>query len=82
MVNVLMVVFFLRVSMHFYAVLVCHFHLLACGKAAQLPQYSELVDAAIAYAKEKAGPSEGVMSLVLDKLFVTFGAEILKCVEV
>ena len=68
--------------MHYYAVLVCHFHLFACGKAAQLPQYSELVDAAIAYAKEKAGPSEDVMSLVLDKLFVTFGAEILKCVEV
>lgn len=53
-------------------------------KAATLPEYSSLMDEAIAYGKEKAsenGMSEGDrLDLVMDRLAVNFGAEISKIV--
>ena len=42
-------------------------------KAAQMPEYKSLVDDAVAYGK-------GQTSLILDKIFVNFGLEILKIV--
>merc|ERR1712127_409620 len=48
--------------------------------AAKMPQYSALVDAAIAAAKAGATEQEKV-EIAMDKLFVDFGAEILKVVE-
>jgi len=44
------------------------------------PQYSEIVDAAIASAKAGATLEEQI-EIAMDKLFVAFGAEILKVVE-
>jgi transaldolase len=48
--------------------------------AAKMPQYSAIVDAAITAAKAGATPEEQV-EIAMDKLFVDFGAEILKVVE-
>jgi len=48
--------------------------------AAKMPQYSAIVDAAIAAAKAGATLEEQV-EIAMDKLFVDFGAEILKVVE-
>ena len=48
--------------------------------AAKMPQYSAIVDAAIAAAKAGATLDEQV-EIAMDKLFVDFGAEILKVVE-
>jgi len=48
--------------------------------AAKMPQYSEIVDAAIASAKSGATKEEQI-EIAMDKLFVAFGAEILKVVE-
>jgi len=48
--------------------------------AAKMPQYSEIVDAAIASAKAGATLEEQI-EIAMDKLFVAFGAEILKVVE-
>jgi len=48
--------------------------------AAKMPQYSGIVDAAIAAAKVGATLDEQV-EIAMDKLFVDFGAEILKVVE-
>merc|ERR1712106_485559 len=48
--------------------------------AAKMPQYSEIVDAAIASAKVGATVEEQV-EIAMDRLFVDFGAEILKVVE-
>ena len=45
-------------------------------KAAQIPQYSHLLDEAIAYGKANGSD----MTLILDKLAVNFGLEILKTV--
>lgn len=45
-------------------------------KAAQLPQYSHLLDEAVAYGKANGND----MTLILDKLAVNFGLEILKTV--
>ncbi len=48
-------------------------------KAAQQPQYQELVTSAIAYGQQ-AGTAEQRMQRTLDKLSVNFGAEILKII--
>jgi len=48
--------------------------------AAKMPQYSEIVDTAIASAKAGATLEEQI-EIAMDKLFVAFGAEILKVVE-
>ena len=48
-------------------------------KAAQMPEYEELVDKVLAEAREEAG-SSNVMAEALDKLAVFFGLEILKIV--
>ena len=49
-------------------------------KAAQLPQYSGIVDDAIAFGKAQGGSDAEQMDAVLDKLAVGFGEEILKVV--
>lgn len=49
-------------------------------KAAQMPQYREHVDAAIAYGKQHATNEQRQTLLVLDKIAVNFGAEILKII--
>ncbi|XP_015358568.1 transaldolase [Marmota marmota marmota] len=46
--------------------------------AAQMPAYQELVEEAIAYGKKLGGPQEDQIKNAIDKLFVLFGAEILK----
>lgn len=48
--------------------------------AVQKPQYHPLVQDAINYAKNKAKSPEERQSLVMDKLFVNFGTEILKII--
>lgn len=52
------------------------------NKAARLPQYAELVQDALAYARSKAGDesSDDFLPLAIDKLSVNFGCEILKIV--
>ena len=47
-------------------------------KAASLPEYKHLVTEAIAYGKSKKLGSEAELELILDKLAVNFGCEILK----
>uniref|UniRef100_A0A7S3PT88 Transaldolase n=1 Tax=Aplanochytrium stocchinoi TaxID=215587 RepID=A0A7S3PT88_9STRA len=52
--------------------------------AAKMPQYKKLVTEAIAYGKENSpegASDEDVLALILDKLAVNFGSEILKVVE-
>jgi len=46
--------------------------------AADMDEYSDYVDDAVAFGKKHGGSSEEVLELVRDKLFVTFGSEILK----
>lgn len=46
--------------------------------AAQMPTYQELVEEAIAYGKRLGGSQEQQIQNAIDKLFVLFGAEILK----
>ncbi|NXS96628.1 TALDO Transaldolase, partial [Jacana jacana] len=46
--------------------------------AAQMPAYQELVDDAVAYGKKLGGSEEEQIKNACDKLFVLFGAEILK----
>jgi len=46
-------------------------------KAAQLPQYKELVEAAIHTAQSKAKSKEDLTRMILDQLAVNFGVEIL-----
>ena len=48
-------------------------------KAAQMPEYEELVDKVLAEAREETGTGD-VMGVALDKLAVFFGLEILKIV--
>lgn len=48
--------------------------------AASLPEYQHLIDEAIAYGKNKGLSQEEEKSLVLDRIFVNFGLEILKIV--
>jgi transaldolase len=49
-------------------------------KAAQMPQYQEHVESAIAYGKERASDEQQQILLILDKIAVNFGAEILKII--
>ncbi|XP_072615304.1 transaldolase isoform X1 [Vulpes vulpes] len=46
--------------------------------AAQMPAYQELVEEAIAYGRRLGGSQEEQIKNAIDKLFVLFGAEILK----
>ena len=48
--------------------------------AAQMPQYKSLVEEAIAFAKSKGGSKKEQVALLMDKLAVNFGLEILKIV--
>ncbi|QEH33278.1 Transaldolase [Aquisphaera giovannonii] len=49
-------------------------------KAAQMSQYANLLDEAIAYADSQGGPADGKIQVCMDKLAVNFGKEILKIV--
>ena len=49
-------------------------------KAAQMSQYRELIEEAIAFGKSSATRREDQVTACLDKLFVNFGADILKIV--
>lgn len=48
--------------------------------ATQKPQYQHLIEDAVNYAKQKAKNPAEVRSLMMDKLFVNFGVEILKLI--
>lgn len=48
--------------------------------AIEKPQYRHLIEEAIRYSKERAHSSSERLSLLMDKLFVNFGAEILKII--
>lgn len=48
--------------------------------AAQKPQYRHLIDDAIAYSKKKAASAQEQANLLMEKVFVNFGIEILKIV--
>ena len=48
--------------------------------AAQKPQYQHLIDDAIKYSKGIAKSPDEQLSILMDKLFVNFGVEILKCI--
>jgi transaldolase len=49
-------------------------------KAAQKPHYQHLVDEALAFALRSAGDTASRSAAFMDKLFITFGCEILKIV--
>jgi|EP00945_MAST-04E_sp_MAST-4E-sp1_P001882 transaldolase len=50
-------------------------------KASQIPEYSALVDEAVAYGKQHGGGDQGeTLALILDKLSVAFGTEITKII--
>ena len=50
-------------------------------KASKLPEYASLVDAAVKYGKEHGkGNEKETLALVLDKLSVAFGTEIIKII--
>jgi transaldolase len=46
--------------------------------ASQKPQYRPLIDDAVNYAKSKAKSKDEMLRIMMDKLFVNFGCEILK----
>lgn len=48
--------------------------------ATQKPQYKHLIEDAVHYAQKKAKNPSDVRSLMMDKLFVNFGVEILKII--
>lgn len=48
--------------------------------AAQKPQYKHLIDEAVAYGKKKASAPKEQIRLMMDKLFINFGLEILKII--
>lgn len=48
--------------------------------ASQKPQYQHLIEEAVRYAKNKGGSNEEKANLLMDKLFVNFGVEILKLI--
>lgn len=48
--------------------------------AAQMPQYKGLVEEAVTFAKSKGGSKKAQLGLLLDRLAVNFGLEILKIV--
>jgi len=49
-------------------------------KAAQMPEYQDLVNSAVAYAKAQGGTEEEKLALIIDQMSVNFGCEILKVV--
>ncbi len=49
-------------------------------KASQLEEYADLVSDAVAYAKAQEGSDEFKLALMIDKMSVNFGCEILKVV--
>lgn len=49
-------------------------------QASHNPQYLHLIDEAIAYSRTQAHSSEDARDLLMDKLFVNFGCEILKLI--
>jgi transaldolase len=49
-------------------------------KAARLPQYKHLMDDALAYGKSRGGDAAGQGRLMMDRLAVNFGVEILKII--
>ena len=51
-------------------------------KAAKNPQYVNLIDEAVNYAKEKSNNISEQLSYALDKVAVNFGVEILNIVRV
>lgn len=48
--------------------------------AIQMPQYRHLIDEAVSYSKSKGKSAEEKRVLLMDKLFINFGLEILKLV--
>jgi len=48
--------------------------------ASKMPQYASLIDTAVDYAKKHAESVEDQITFAVDKLFVLFGAEILKVI--
>jgi transaldolase len=48
--------------------------------ASQKPQYQHLIEEAVKYSKTKARSTEEERHILMDKLFVNFGAEILKSI--
>lgn len=49
-------------------------------KAAQMPEYKEIVDKVIADSKKQAASNDQLVSVIMDNLAVAFGIEILKIV--
>src|SRR5215813_5825044 len=49
-------------------------------KAAQMPEYKDLVGKVIADAKKSGGSGDALLSQIMDALLVAFGTEILKIV--
>lgn len=48
--------------------------------AAQNSHYKHLIDEAVSYGKSKGSSKQEILTLILDKLFVNFGVEILKLI--
>lgn len=48
--------------------------------ATEQPQYKHLIDEAVSYGKQQASSGADVLSLIMDKLFVNFGVEILQLI--
>ncbi len=49
-------------------------------QAADKPQYAHLIEEAVSYSKQKGKSTEDQRHLLMDKLFVNFGTEILKII--
>jgi transaldolase len=49
-------------------------------KAAQMPQYKPLLEEAVAQAQSEAGDQESLIDAVVDRLFITFGKDILQII--
>src|SRR5436189_2186969 len=49
-------------------------------KAAEMPEYSELMGRVLADARESNAPSSQLVAIAMDRLAVAFGLEILKIV--
>ena len=49
-------------------------------KAAQMPEYKELVDQAISDGRKSASSGDALLSQIMDELLIVFGSEILKIV--
>src|SRR5215217_7226367 len=49
-------------------------------KAAEMPEYSELVARVLAESRQASAPASQIVSIAMDRLAVAFGLEILKIV--